>query len=61
MAKEFAVLGVEDLLTKDIDELRQQAMEARGKMQDTIRGEGGDEGTGSTHRVARVEQQWAQQ
>lgn len=39
MAKEFAVLAVEDLLTKDIDELRQQALEARDKMQDMIRSE----------------------
>lgn len=39
IAKEFSVLSVEDLITKDIDELRQQAKEQRDKTHQQLRGE----------------------
>lgn len=39
IAKEFSVLSVQDLITKDIDELRVQAQEHRDKTQEQIRGE----------------------
>ena len=39
VAKEFSVLSVSDLITKDIDDLRLQAQQQRDKMQEQIRGE----------------------
>jgi hypothetical protein len=39
IAKEFSVLSVQDLITKDIDELRVQAQEHRDKTQEQIRGD----------------------
>jgi hypothetical protein len=39
IAKEFSVLSEQDLITKDIDELRVQAQEHRDKTQEQIRGE----------------------
>jgi hypothetical protein len=39
VAKEFSVLSVSDLITKDIDDLRLQAQQQRDRMQEQIRGE----------------------
>jgi hypothetical protein len=39
IAKEFSVLSVQDLITKDIDELRVQAQEHRDRTQEQIRGD----------------------
>jgi hypothetical protein len=38
IAKDFSLLGVEDLITKDINELRQQVLENKEKQQEQLRG-----------------------
>jgi hypothetical protein len=38
IVKDLSVLSVEDLITKDIDELRQQVLENREKAQQQLRG-----------------------